>query len=172
MRLTRPWPYQCQWMEKALGFFNVTGVPSYQPVPVISGFICDADFLMKTLLPQKCRRASGPRMAQLRWVLGKRKFPMYPCHAGLDPASMNSEPWIAGQARNDNHLKPALLQFPYSIRLPPVGEGVMWGRRCLMIRMFAFFQPKQPFPLMQQASIAMNNVANGHGVADSCRALV
>ncbi|WP_422623750.1 hypothetical protein, partial [Rhodoferax sp.] len=26
------------------------------------------------------------------------------CHAGLDPASMNSEPWIADQVRNDNLL--------------------------------------------------------------------
>ena len=39
----------------------------------------------------------------------KQKFPMYLCHAGLDPASMSLGPWIAGQARNDSHLKPALL---------------------------------------------------------------
>ena len=41
---------------------------------------------------------------------------MYPCHAGLDPASMNSGPWIAAQARNDSHLKPVLLQFLWSNR--------------------------------------------------------
>ena len=42
---------------------------------------------------------------------------MYPCHAGLDPASMNSGPWIAGQARNDSHLKPVLLKFPYPLAI-------------------------------------------------------
>ena len=28
---------------------------------------------------------------------------------------MNSGPWIAGQARNDSHLKSTLLQFPYPL---------------------------------------------------------
>ena len=32
-----------------------------------------------------------------------------------DLAPMNSGPWIAGQARNDSHLKPTLLQFPYRL---------------------------------------------------------
>ncbi len=33
------------------------------------------------------------------------------CHAGLDPASMQSGPWIADQVRNDSYFKPALSEF-------------------------------------------------------------
>ena len=33
------------------------------------------------------------------------------CHAGLDPASMQSGPWIADQGRNDSHFEPALSEF-------------------------------------------------------------
>ena len=51
--------------------------------------------------------------------LGRRKLPMSHCHAGLDPASMQLGPWIAGAAtpdlirgRNDRRRKVVLLQFP------------------------------------------------------------
>ena len=37
---------------------------------------------------------------------------------------MNSEPWIAGQARNDSLLKPVFLQFPRSLRPKTLGEVV------------------------------------------------
>ena len=43
---------------------------------------------------------------------------MYLRHAGLDPASMNSGPWLADaetpdliRGRNNSHLKQVLLQF-------------------------------------------------------------
>ena len=59
-------------------------------------------------------------------ALVRQTIPMSSCHAGLDQASMNSGPWIAGRARNDRHLKQALLQFP-----PPLAQdAINWIADC------------------------------------------
>ncbi|MGB4583079.1 MAG: hypothetical protein WBI05_02980, partial [Rhodoferax sp.] len=49
--------------------------------------------------------ASGRRQ---RWLNVKE----HACHAGLDPASMNSEPWIADQVRNDSLLSCVGVAWP------------------------------------------------------------
>ena len=53
--------------------------------------------------------AEAPEIA--RRTLGIGNLLMHSCHAGLDPASMQSGPWIADQVRNDSHFKPALSEF-------------------------------------------------------------
>ena len=59
-------------------------------------------------------------------ALVRQTILMSSCHAGLDQASMNSRPWIAGRARNDRHLKQALLQFP-----PPLAQdAINWIANC------------------------------------------
>ncbi|MBG6071623.1 hypothetical protein IWX87_001376 [Polaromonas sp. CG_9.7] len=71
------------------------------------------------------RTAEQPNSHRVQ-ALGRQTIPMSSCHAGLDPASMNSGPWIAGQARNDRHLKQALLQFQ-----PPLAQdAINWIANC------------------------------------------
>ena len=71
-------------------------------------------------------RTSEPPNSHRAQALGRQTIPMSSCHAGLDPASMNSGPWIAGQARNDSHLKQALLQFPSHL----AQDAVNWIANC------------------------------------------
>ena len=152
---------------------NVTGLPPCQPVPLISGLNPNADFLMKTLLPQKCRRATGPRMAQPRRVL------LLSLLGGRDEGSALR----ARLAKGDGaHLLPWCRTGSASMKvsmgragphtsLPPEGEGVMRGRGAWMIRILAFLQSKQPFAQTQQPPLAMNNIATRHGFAASRQAL-
>ena len=153
---------------------NQTGLPPCQPVPLISGFNPNADFLMKTLLPPKCRRTAGPRMAQPCQVLL-----LPPLGEGRDVGSALRARWAKGDGAHllqwcrtgSARIKVFMGRAGPHPSLPPEGEGVMRGRRDRMIRILAFFQSKKPFAHTEKSSIAMNIIANRHGFAASRRAL-
>ena len=93
-------------------------------------------------------------------ALGRQTVPMSSCHAGLDPASMNSGPWIAGQARNDSHLKPALLQFPPLL----AQDAINWIANCtgFTCRSGTFYAQTRVFaPASEPASAPASPVLTG-----------